>query len=132
MITVLFQTESHFPVSRKIIIDAVTAELSKKLKGNAEVSITIVGDRKMHQLNLQYRQLDDTTDVLSFPQNDPAQPQKARFVDHPDGVLRLGDIVVSFPQAVVEAADENKLVDDQIVFLVLHGLNHLLGIHHPE
>jgi probable rRNA maturation factor len=54
------------------------------------------------------------------------------FVDVPDGVLRLGDLVVSFPEAVREATEENKLVDDKIVELVLHGLDHLLGIHHPE
>jgi len=44
----------------------------------------------------------------------------------------LGDIVVSYPQAVKEATEENKLVDDKIVELVLHGLEHLLGNHHPE
>ena len=80
-----------------------------------------------------YRHVDSTTDVLSFPLNDPSDSTKyVPFVEPPDGVLQLGDIIVSYPQAVVEAAEENKLVDDQIVFLVLHGLNHLLGIHHPE
>ena len=53
------------------------------------------------------------------------------FVEAPDGILHLGDIV-SFPMAVKEAGEENKLVDDTIVGLVLHGLDHLLGIHHPE
>lgn len=131
MITVLFQTESHFPVHRKKIIDAVRETLSARVKGETEVSITIVGDRRMRTLNRQYRQIDATTDVLSFPQNDPSQSMSP-FVEAPDDVLRLGDIVVSYPQAVLEAAAENKLVDDQIVFLVLHGLDHLMGIHHPE
>ena len=85
----------------------------------------------MRQLNNQFRKIDATTDVLSFPQNDPSQPT-APFVEAPDDVLHLGDIVVSYPQAVLEATEENKLVDDQIVYLVLHGLDHLLGIHHPE
>lgn len=132
MIDVLFQTESHFPVDRKKIIEAVITQLAGRIKGKAEVNVTVVGDRRMHALNKQYRAIDATTDVLSFPLNDPAQPSDTPFVDTPDGVLRLGDIIVSFPQAVEEAAAENKLVDDQIVFLVLHGLNHLLGIHHPE
>lgn len=132
MITVLFQTESHFPVDRKKVVAAVEDVLSKKMKMKSEVNVTIVGDRRMHELNKKYRNIDDTTDVLSFPLNDPTQPTTSPFVDTPDGVLRLGDIVVSFPQAVEEAAAENKLVDDQIVFLTLHGLNHLLGIHHPE
>jgi probable rRNA maturation factor len=129
MITVLFQTESHFPVDRKKVVSAVTQTLEKRVNAPTEVSITIVGDRRMKQLNKQYRQLDSTTDVLSFPQNDPSQ-RMAQFVQSPDQILRLGDIIVSYPQAVVEASEENKLVDDQIVFLVLHGLDHLMGIHH--
>ncbi len=132
MITVLFQTESHFPVDRKKIIDAITRELESKMKSNTEVSVTIVGDRRMKDLNKRYRNIDSTTDVLSFPLNDPNEVHEAPFVEPPDGILRLGDIIVSFPQAVAEAAEENKLVDDQIAFLALHGLNHLLGIHHPE
>lgn len=129
MINVLFQTESHFPVDRKKVTDAVVAALSPKVNAPTEVSVTIVGDRRMRQLNKQYRQLDNTTDVLSFPQNDPSQ-QTAPFVEAPDNILHLGDILVSYPQAVEEAIRENKMVDDQIVFLVLHGLDHLLGIHH--
>lgn len=131
MINVLFQTESHFPVDRRKIKEAIANVLESKLKSNAEVSVSIVGDRQMRELNNKYRKLDATTDVLSFPFNDPSvhgQP----FADAPDKVLRLGDIVVSYPQAVAEAAEENKMVDDMVIFLVLHGLNHLLGIHHPE
>lgn len=131
MITVLFQTESHFPVSTQKIKDAVITYLSTRVKSKTEISITIVGDRRMHELNKTYRQIDATTDVLSFPQNDPSQVM-APFVDMPDGVLRLGDVIVSYPQAVVEATEENKLVDDKIIELIEHGINHLLGIHHPE
>lgn len=131
MITVLFQTESHFPVDRKKVKAAITKVLTERLTTSAEVSVIIVGDRRMHDLNLSYRQKDHTTDVLSFPQSDPSQ-KMAPFVDVPDGVMRLGDLVVSFPEAVREATEENKLVDDKIVELVLHGLDHLLGIHHPE
>jgi probable rRNA maturation factor len=132
MITVLFQTESHFPVDRKKVIDAIVAVLTPQMKRATEVSVTVVGDRRMRALNKQYRSLDATTDVLSFPLNDPNEKKEAQFVEMPDGVMRLGDIIISFPQAVVEAAEENVMVDDRIVFLALHGLNHLLGIHHPE
>jgi len=131
MITVLFQTESHFPVSTQKIKDVVVAFLSSRVKSQTEVSVTILGDRRMRDLNNLYRKIDATTDVLSFPQHDPTQ-QAVPFVDAPDGVLRLGDVVVSYPQAVVEATEENKLGDDKIVELIEHGINHLLGIHHPE
>lgn len=131
MISVLFQTESHFPVDRKKVIEAVKTALHSRVTSPTEVSVAIVGDRKMRQLNKKYRSIDATTDVLSFPQSDPSQ-SGAAFVEPPDDVLHLGDIVVSFTQAVVEAGEENKMVDDQIVFLVLHGLEHLLGVHHAE
>ena len=130
MISVLFQTESHFPASRKKIREAIAVSLATKPKRKTEIGVAIVGDRRMRQLNKQYRQIDDTTDVLSFSLHEGSST--APFVDPPDDTLRLGDIVVSYPQAVVEAAEENKLVDDKIVELVVHGLNHLLGIHHPE
>lgn len=131
MVTVLLQTESHYPVNREIIKKAISEALHGKVLRDAEVSVSIVGDRRMKQLNSTYRNIQDTTDVLSFPLNETLSPQTP-FVGPPDKVLRLGDIVVSYPQAVKEATLENKLVDDQIVFLALHGLNHLLGIHHPE
>lgn len=126
MITVLFHTESHFPVDRKRIKKAVETALVGQVHRDAEVSISIIGDRQMKELNKKYRNVDKTTDVLSFGLN-----ESDAFVEAPDDVLRLGDIVVSYPQAVDEAREENKLVDDQIVELILHGLDHLLGKHHP-
>lgn len=131
MINILFQTESHFPVNRKKIKQALSQALDGKVRSNTEVSVSIVGDRRMRELNGKYRKVNETTDVLSFPLQDPTA-KSVPFVDAPDNVLRLGDIVVSYPQAVAGAAAENKLVDDKIVELVLHGLNHLLGIHHEE
>jgi probable rRNA maturation factor len=132
MVTVLFQTESHFPVDRKIIKDAIENALVGQVHRDAEVSVSVVGDRRMRELNNTYRHLDKTTDVLSFGLNDPTLKLPEEFIEAPDDVLRLGDIVVSYPQAVDEAREENKLVMDQIVLLVLHGLDHLLGKHHPE
>lgn len=131
MVTVLIQTESHFPVNRKQIKSAVEKHLVGKVNSNVEVSVTIAGDRQMKLLNSRYRKLDETTDVLSFPQHDPSVPATP-FVDPPDDTIHLGDIIVSFPQAILEATEENKLVDDKISDLVLHGLDHLLGIHHEE
>lgn len=132
MIRVLFHTESHFPVDRKKIRHAVEEALKGKVHRDAEVSINIVGDRQMKALNKKYRNLEKTTDVLSFGMSDPGDEKPDEFIEAPDDILRLGDIVVSYPQAVEEARVAEKLVDDQIVFLVLHGLDHLLGIHHPE
>jgi len=84
----------------------------------------------MKKLNTQYRSIAKTTDVLSFPTHDPTQPIGIPFIESPDDVLRLGDIVISYPQARAMAITENKLIDDVIVFLALHGLDHLMGKHH--
>jgi probable rRNA maturation factor len=130
-VRVLFQAASHFPVNRGIIADAIETALQDKIKRWTEVSVLVVGDRQMRKLNRTYRQIDATTDVLSFPLSESSVPA-AQFIDPPDGILRLGDIVVSYPQAVKHATQSNRMVDDVIKMLVLHGLDHLMGIHHPE
>jgi probable rRNA maturation factor len=131
MITIRIQSSSHFPIDKDKIKAEIDSVLTNRLKQNAEVSISIIGDRQMKNLNTSYRKIDDTTDVLSFPQHDPSQIMHP-FVMPPDDTLYLGDIVVSFPQAVDEAANDGVMVDQKIIELVLHGLDHLLGIHHPE
>lgn len=129
MVNIYIKTDSHYKINRDRVRKTVTDFLSeKKIKTNTEISISVVGDRMMKNLNHNYRQIDETTDVLSFSM---ASDLKTAFVDPPDGVLRLGDIIISYPQMLEEAAAEDKLTDVKFDELVLHGLNHLLGIHHP-
>lgn len=137
MINVLIYKESRFPADRIRIRDFVEKYLSKKVNGKVEVGISIVGDRKMKYLNTQYRNIPEATDVLSFPLNGPSLTSNQDFkvgfspdMSSPDKVLRLGDVVISYPQSVLEAAESNKLVDQKIEELIAHGLDHLLGIHH--
>jgi len=124
MISVLIISESRYLVSREKIRQAIKSLLISERLDDVEVSISIVGARKIRKLNNQWRQIDKETDVLSFPL------EEAR--DATDGVLRLGDIVVCYPVAIKQAQTENKLVDDKINELVEHGLRHLLGQHHEE
>ncbi len=131
MINVLIKTESHYTVNRKRIRAIIAKVLEeKRMKMMVEVSVSIVGDRLMKELNRNYRKIDETTDVLSFPLVDDSG--KIPFVDIPDGVLRLGDIIISFPAAREDAIEENKLIDDKIDELVEHSMLHLLGQHHEE
>lgn len=121
MIKVMISTESRYPVDRKIIRARCLKVLDEHgVKGKAEIEIDVVGDRKMRGLHKKYMGDDTTTDVLSFPLDDVG----------PDNVLRLGNVVVSYPQAIEEAMKDNVLVDEKIAFLVEHGILHLLGIHH--
>lgn len=129
MINVFVKTESHYTIDRSRIRKTIAKILSSRgVKGHVEVSVSIVGDRLMKQLNLKYRELNETTDVLSFPfgSQDPHKP----FIDPPDDVLRLGDVVISYPAAREDARQENKMVDDKIDELISHGMMHLLGNHH--
>ncbi len=121
---VLIANESRFPVNRKSLRETVEKFLiERKIKSQLEVSILVVGDRKMRELNKKYRQLEGTTPVLSF-----CQEEGKAFVQPPDGFLRLGDIVISYPQMLAMAAGENKLVDKKMAELVCHGLSNLFGL----
>lgn len=89
-----------------------------------EVSIAIVGSRKMRALNKKYRGLDRTTNVLSF------SLEEGKDIPRAPDKLYLGDVVISYPVVIQEAALEKMLVDDKIAELVEHGVRHLLGQHH--
>ncbi len=129
MITTLITSDPRYPINKDRIREQIEKTLHEmRVVGDVEVSVTVVGDRKMRELNKTYRQHDDTTDVLSFPLEESAED--SGFVRFPDTILRLGDIIISYPQAIVNAHEYNRLVDDEINALVEHSILHLLGIHH--
>lgn len=102
-----------------------------KVDYDVEISVTIIGDRKMRELNLKYRKKDKTTNVLSFPAAENIE--KIAFpIESTSGRKFLGDILISYPAALREAQEENKMVDIKFFELLEHGLLHLLGFHHPE
>lgn len=124
--TLIF-VESRYKLSRKRIRAAVKHTLaSNNVLSNVEVSIAIVGDRKMKMLNKKFRDKEGTTNVLSFPLSEGEQTK----MPIEDGVVHLGDVVISYPVVIQEAARDDMLVDEKIEELVEHGLHHLLGIHH--
>lgn len=124
-VNVLMYVESRYKVNRKRIKSAVEKTLGENnIQGPVEVSIAIVGDRKMRELSRKYKGEDKTRNILSFPLSEGGTSVL------PTDKLRLGDIVISYPVLIQEAAKEEELVDDRMDMLVQHGLNHLLGIHH--
>lgn len=129
MIQVDILGDSKFPVNRKAIRLKIADLLrSRGVEDRVVVSVLVVGDRKMKQLNQRYLKREGTTDVLSFPLEDAASG--GRFISAPGEPLELGDVVVSFPQAVKQAAEKDSLVDEEINRLVEHGVLHLLGEHY--
>lgn len=124
-VSALLFVESRYKVNRHRIRKVVTDTLHKHgVKGPVEVSIAIVGDRKMRALSKQYKGDDKTRNILSFPLSE-GEPTVM-----PTDKLRLGDIVISYPVLIRESAEYEELVDDRMDMLVEHGLNHLLGLHH--
>lgn len=130
LFSVEITADSRYKVNRKVIRETVEKVLKReKVSPGTEVSVMVLGDRKMKQLNKTYRQVDKTTDVLSFPlESSDAKP----FVKPPGNVLILGDIVISYPTAVANAAESNIFVDEELARLVEHGLLHLLGYDHDD
>lgn len=137
MINVIVTSDSRYPIN-KLAVQAVAVETLRthRISGNIEIGISVVGDRKMHEINRKFRGINSTTNILSFALEDPiSQNQlqhvpKVGFVKSPDNVLRLGDIIISYPQIIKDAGAEGVSIEDELRFLVEHGMNHLLGLHH--
>ncbi len=138
MINIIISSDPRYSINRDSIRATVVDVLSRhRIIGRVEIGVNIIGDRKMHELNRKYRGIDTTTDILSFALEDsnPTFLQhipRVGFVAAPDNVLRLGDIVISYPQIVEDASMEGLSVDEEIRFLVEHGVKHLLGVHHGD
>ena len=129
MISINIIADAKYPFDRAALREHLINVLAKqRLTDNVEIEVQVVGKRKMTSLHVDFMKLPGPTDVLSFPLNDPADSRP--FVDSPDGMLRLGDIVVCYPVAVEEALEKQIKVDRQVQFLAEHGLMHLLGYHH--
>lgn len=89
-----------------------------------EISVTFVDDETIQRLNKQYLAKDRPTNVISFPL------QEGEFCDiNPD---MLGDIVISVDTARRDADKGNIRFDEEIIFLIIHGLLHLTGYNHEN
>lgn len=98
-----------------------------------EVSVILTDQDTVHSMNRQYRNVDAPTDVIAF-YTEGHDPSAEEFVLPGDGVRRLGDIVISYPQALEQAAEQRHSVRKELSLLVIHGVLHLLGYDHevPE
>ena len=85
-------------------------------KSESSATIAFVSDKKIRELNRQFRGIDKVTDVLSFPSDGPDKD--------------LGDIAVSVETAAVQAKENGLEFDEEIAQLILHGLLHLSGYDH--
>ena len=98
-----------------------------------EVSVILSDQDTVHGMNRQYRNVDAPTDVIAF-YTENHDPSAGEFVLPGDGVRRLGDVVISYPQALEQAAEQGHSVRKELTLLITHGVLHLLGYDHevPE
>lgn len=99
--------------------------------GPAYLTLAIVADDEIHQLNRRHRGVDRPTDVLSFSLVDPAVDERG-FVTPPDQPAELGDIVVSYARVLVQAEEYGHSPERELAYLVAHGLLHILGHDHEQ
>lgn len=133
MVKVDVYKQGNYPVSSILIKNRIKKTLNDQgLTSDFEVSVALVDDAKMEELVRKYyhREGPDFGNhphpILTFPTNE----LDSQFIFAPDQINDLGEMVISYPQAVERAKDENVLVEDVIGDLAEHGALHLAGIHH--
>ena len=124
---VLFENNTDIQVDRKLIDAVIQKSLEyENIENDCEISVTIVDSEEIHQLNKKFRDIDRSTDVLSFPLidfNKEKMPPKSVFV-------YLGDIVINIERAKEQAIEYGHSLRRELGFLTAHSMLHLLGYDH--
>ena len=100
--------------------------INEHFEGSAEISVRFVDDEIIHELNREYRHVDRSTDVLSFPLGENG----VYDINHDTGAKILGDLVFSMQHAVMQAELYGHSLQREIAFLTVHSMLHLLGYDH--
>jgi probable rRNA maturation factor len=104
------------------LVRAAESVLASVGESHSELSLELVGDRRMRRLNRMYRKKDRTTDVLAFPMRESHNPYP----------LLLGDVVISVPTARRQAKESGRSLGDELAALLVHGVLHLCGYDHER
>ncbi len=100
---------------------------------DAELGLLITSQEKVRQLNCDYRGKDTPTDVLSFYMTPSTEETSLpSFITPPDGVRHLGEVIISHPQAALQAKAHRHSLRMEIAILIIHGVLHLLGYDHER
>jgi probable rRNA maturation factor len=130
-ISIDIKTPYRGRLTQKWLLDIVDVTLStQKIDRPVELSLLITGDDEVHRLNREYRGIDKTTDVISFALSENIADTE--FVTPPDKVLRLGEVIISYPQAAAQARENRQTIKAEMAWLVVHGLLHLMGYDHGD
>jgi metalloprotein, YbeY/UPF0054 family len=109
-----------------LLVPAISHLIQRMLSAAGEskvvLSVEFIGDHRMRRLNAQYRGRNMTTDVLAFSMREAPGPRSAL----------LGDVVISIPQAVRQAIEQEHSIQHELAILLIHGILHLLGYDHER
>ena len=100
----------------------VSTILDQEKMSDCVINLRLLNDKEMKKLNMQFRQKDKTTNVLSFPNDDISVKQ----------TKNIGDIAISVEYVKEEAKKEGKTFDDHIIHMLAHGVYHILGYDHEN
>jgi probable rRNA maturation factor len=110
----------------------VLEEAARMEEIHGEVTVTLVDNERIHELNREYRGIDRPTDVLSFAMNEEGEEEMEIFLDEEMDEMpnMLGDIIISVPKAREQAEEYGHSFEREMGFLTAHGFLHLLGYDH--
>jgi probable rRNA maturation factor len=100
----------------------------EKLEGEIELSITFVEEKRIQEMNKEYREKDAPTDVISFALNDEVDGEVELVMEGMPNAL--GDIIISVDHISRQAEEYSHSFDRELGFLAVHGFLHLLGYDH--
>lgn len=104
------------------------AAQKEQVADDAEVSLTLVDNQTIQEINRDYRQKDQVTDVISFAMQERHEDEID--IIGADLPVVLGDIIISVDQAKEQALTYGHSFEREICFLAVHGFLHLLGYDH--
>ena len=124
-------SDSRCAFIRKVIRTALAAE---GMAIPCEVDVLLTDDENIHAINLEMRQVDRPTDVLSFPEFDlhPGELPAEEDADPGTGLVPLGDMVISMEHVAAQAKEYGHSQRRELAYLVTHSVLHLLGYDHLD
>jgi probable rRNA maturation factor len=132
----LFETEvpggeERFDLLRRVIRAALDQQ---GVDVPCEVDVLLTDDEGIHAINLEQRQVDRPTDVLSFPMFDLAPGDKPQpdWADPATGLVPLGDMVISLERCAAQAEEFGHPIERELAYLCVHSILHLLGYDHMD
>lgn len=115
---------SYFLDEQEILSNSCLADYSY---GTLCFDVVLCDNQKIHEINRDYRQKDRPTDVISFAIFADS-PEEERFIL--DDEINLGEIIISLDKVKEQAAENNQSFDEELYFLLSHGVLHLFGFDH--